>query len=103
VNMRVEDLGVERSRVDADRLLLAVLAVKSKDQLTVAGLSRATGVARSTLSTFLTGRGMPTGNDIIAILGWMHMDPTLVMFPVQPKQAAPDPAEGGEQEAATAA
>lgn len=97
---RVEDQGVERSRVDADRLLLAVLAVKSKDGLTVAGLSRATGVARSTLSKFLTGGKLPTGNDIIALLGWMHMDPTLVMLPPEPRQAAAAP--GNEAELAVA-
>jgi transcriptional regulator with XRE-family HTH domain len=90
-NPRVEDPGVERSRVDADRLLLAILAVKAQQQMTVAGVSRATGVARSTLSTFMAGGKLPTGHDIVAILGWLHLDAALIMLPPQPKQAAPEP------------
>lgn len=89
-NPRVEDPGVERSRVDADRLRLVLLAIQSKDGLTVAALARATGVARSSLSTFLAGGKLPTANDIIAILGWLHMDPALVLLPAQPKQPEPE-------------
>jgi transcriptional regulator with XRE-family HTH domain len=103
-NPRVEDPGVERSRVDPDRLLLAILAVKAQQQMTVAGVSRATGVARSTLSTFMAGGKLPTGHDIVAILGWLHLDPALVLLPPEPKAvpAPPEPELAGELAGAAA-
>jgi transcriptional regulator with XRE-family HTH domain len=95
---KLEDQGVERSRVDGSRLLLAVQAVQAKEGLSLAAMSRATGVARPTLTIFMRGGKLPGGNDIIALLGWMHMDPALVLLPAQPKQAEAEPEPGPEDE-----
>lgn len=83
--------GIARPRTDPVRLRLAVLAVISRERITVNRLSKATGVRHAVIGDLIKAGKPPCGDDAMALCAYMHLDPSEVQAPAEPAARDPEP------------
>jgi hypothetical protein len=87
VPMPPVDPGVERSRVNIGKLQLALAVAMAREGLNQNDVARQTGINGGRLSEFRRhGKPLSDGS-ALALLGWLHIDPALVMDPAERKPA----------------